>query len=215
MAYVDESYDKDSYFIGAAVAHEATWDALEEDLEIIRERTSELHGTPIDAEFHGHEIMSGRRPWKVLRGEHREAAGVYAAVLRASRAAGIEYVFRGVDVRRLNARYRYPRPPHTVVLGHLLERLDDFAKLRGRGEQIIIVADEIADQAEHQVQFEAYQRLGTDDYRSSRLTHISAPINFADSRWSPGLQVADMATYIHRRSSSMTVQHPKAQATTD
>lgn len=57
--------------------------------------------------------------------------------------------------------------------------------------------------------------MGTDGYRSSTLENISAPINFADSKFTAGLQAADMATYIHRRASTVTDQHPKAQATTD
>lgn len=57
-----------------------------------------------------------------LRGKHREAAGVYAAALRIAQDAEVRYLFRGVDVNRLNARYWYPDQPHKVVLQHLLER---------------------------------------------------------------------------------------------
>lgn len=215
IAYVDESYDKDTYFIGAAIAPVTAWDHVETKFDAIRMRTAEIHSLPREAEFHGHEIMGGRGHWKSFRGQHREAAGVYAAVLRASLESGVRYIFRGVDVRRLNARYAYPRPPHSVVLGHLLERLNDYGRRNGDGEKIIVVADQIATQDEHAAQFEDYQRVGTDGYRPSTLENISAPINFADSKFTAGLQAVDMATYIHRRASTVTDQHPKAQATTD
>lgn len=215
IAYVDESYDQDTYFIGAAVAEEATWELVEQSFDAVRQRTASQHTVPVDAEFHGYELMAGRGDWSALRGKHHEAAGIYAAVLRASLDASVRYLFRGVDVRRLNARYAYPRPPHSVVLSHLLERLNDFSRTHGGGRQTIVVADEVANQEEHQAQFAGYQRIGTDGYRSSRLENISSPINFADSRFTPGLQAVDMATYIHRRAETVIEQHPKAQAATD
>ena len=92
--------------------------------------------------------------------------------------------------------------------------MNDFSRTHGGGRQTIVVADEVADQEEHQAQFAGYQRIGTDGCRSSRLENISSPINFADSRFTPGLQAVDMATF-HRRAETVIEQHPKAQAATD
>lgn len=215
IAYVDESYDQDLYFVGAALAEYDQWDVLAESYTQIGARTATQHGTDPGAEFHGHEIMGGGGQWEPLRGRHREAAGLYSAVLHAGHDIGVRYLFEGVDVRRLNARYRYPQQPHTVVFRHLLEQIDIYTGRHGSGQQAIVVADEIATSAEHQDQFHAYQDLGTGGYRPSRLQHISSPINFADSRHTPGLQAIDMAVYVHRRASSAGQQHPKAQAVTD
>lgn len=215
IAYLDESYTRAFYFIGAAIAEESAWNDLEERYADIRQKTSGLHGVPADAEFHGHEIMGGKGEWGSLRGKHREAAGLYAAVLQANREVGIQYIFRGLDVARLNARYSYPQPPHTVVLGHLLERINEYARSQTPDTKAIVVADEIATQEQHQEQFRAYQQVGTGGYRSSRLEHISSPINFANSRFSTGLQAVDMATYIHRRAATPGMeQNSKAEAVT-
>ena len=215
IAYVDESYDQELYYIGAAIAEYDRWEQLHQLYAHITERTSAQHGTKLAAEFHGHEIMGGAGDWAALRGKHREAAGLYTAVLRAAQHAGVRYLFEGVDVRLLNARYRYPQQPHTVVFRHLLEQIDNYTARHGAGEQAIIIADEIATSAEHQDQFSAYQDFGTGGYRPSRLKNISAPINFADSRHTPGLQAADMAVYIHHRAQAVRTQHPRAQAVTD
>lgn len=215
IAYVDESYNRDYYFIGAAIGDEPAWERVSESYDQIHERTGAQHEVPTDAEFHGHEIMGGTGDWAAFRGKHREAAGLYSAVLRASHDAGIRYIFRGVDVGRLNARYSYPRPPHAVVLGHLLERIEDLTVADGGTQKSIVVADQISTHAEHQAQFGIYQQMGTDGYRPSRLEHISSPINFADSRLTPGLQAVDMAVYVHRRAETVKVQHPRAQIVTD
>lgn len=140
---------KDIYYIAAAIGSAEAWEQVEGAFDAIKHTTAEAHGTPLNAELHGHEIMGGEGEWAPLRGKHREAAGVYLAALRQARAAGISYLFRGVDINRLNARYRYPEQPHTVVLGHLLERLDDYARQSREPDQVIVVADEIATQEVH------------------------------------------------------------------
>lgn len=211
IAYVDESYDHDFYFVGAAIADYDSWDALARRYEAIRAETSEKHNVPPTAEFHGHELMGGKGDWSSLRGKHREAVGIYVAALRAAQESGVQYLFRGLDVGRLNARYAYPRQPHDVVFSHLLERINEYTVATGQSEQTIVVADEIATQEDHKAQFVGYQRHGTDGYRSSKLERISAPINFANSRLTPGLQAADLAVYIHRRRNTMVEKHPQAR----
>ena len=212
IAYLDESYNKDFYYIAAAIGSADAWDQLEVAFTEIKANTARIHGTPLDAELHGHEIMGGEGEWAPLRGKHREAAGVYLAALRQARAAGITYLFRGVDINRLNARYRYPEQPHTVVLGHLLERIDDHARKSREPDEVIVVADEIATQEVHKKQFEGYQLTGTPGYRPNMLARISTPINFASSRNSIGLQAADLAAYLHHRRNTVEEKHPAAQA---
>jgi len=203
IAYVDESYTRDLYFIAAAIGTERMWDSVESAFAQIRTDTARIHGTALDAELHGYELMGGSGSWRSLRGKHREAAGIYRAALHGVREAGVRYIFRGVDVARLNARYRYPEPPHAVVFRHVLERIDDFARTRVGPQEVIVVADEIATQDDHVRQFEGYRELGTSGYRSSRLTTISTPINFASSAFVDGLQAADLAAYVHRRAATV------------
>ena len=207
-AYLDESYTDDFYFIAAAIGSEAQWVAVDDRLRAIREVTSEQHQTALDVEFHAYDLMSGKRDWKKLRGKHREAAGIYRAVLLAAKEEGIRCLLRGVDVERLNARYRYPKQPHEVVLGHLLERIDENSRQRHRSTDVTVIADEIATKDQHIAQFGAYQKLGTPGYRPSLLKTIVPPIQFADSKSASGLQVADFAAYLHRRRQTVAEINP-------
>lgn len=84
IAHVDESYDRDFYFIGAALATFEQWEIVSERFAMIRARTALEHGTSSRIEFHGHELMGGTGPWTRLRGRHREAAGISTAVLAAA-----------------------------------------------------------------------------------------------------------------------------------
>jgi len=211
IAYVDESYEGDLYCIGAAIAEQDVWETVEDGLEKLRRLNNDLHGTPLDAEFHAHCIMNGRADWKPLRSRAREATQIYKAALEVARDANVRYIFRGMDVARQKARYRYPNPPHSVVLGHLLERINDYAKVTTPGQQCIVVADDIASKPTLQREFEEYQKIGTGGYRTSRLEQISAPFTFSDSRGVDGIQVADLGTYIFRRRSDPGPVHPRAQ----
>ncbi|MWV59924.1 DUF3800 domain-containing protein [Rathayibacter sp. VKM Ac-2754] len=215
IAYVDESYNQDYYFIGAAVTTKEKWDELEREYQHLRQRVTAEPGVRLDVEFHGHELMGGSGDWKPLRGKHREAADIYAAALAIARSAGVHYLFRGVDVQRLNTRYQLRRKPHGIVLQHLLERINDYRRdcFSSDHGKVVVVADEIATQEDHRRQFESYQLLGTPGYRSSKLDLISAPIHFASSKDTGGLQTADLAVYLHRRRKTVMEIHPKSAKT--
>ncbi|WP_434168940.1 DUF3800 domain-containing protein [Clavibacter michiganensis] len=211
-AYLDESYNDDFYFIGAALGTSEVWDRVSEGYSQIRQHTHERHATPEAAEFHGHELMGGSGDWLNFRGKHREAAGTYAAALDVARRAGVVYIFRGMDRVRHRERYSNPYPPHGIVLAHLLERINDHHRQHCGPEEpgVRVVADDIATHEEHQREFRSYQTLGTPGYRSSILERIQAPIEFASSAENDGLQAADMAVYLHRRRHTIRETHPKA-----
>lgn len=210
IAYIDESYTRDRYFLGAAIAEQETWDGVEDSLDRLRRFNHERHGTPRDAELHGHPLMGGQGDWAALRGQHREAAAIYRSALSAAADLGVKFLFRGVDVARLNARYSYPHPPHQIVLQHLLERINDHCAAITATEECIVVADQVPDQENHQKRVEQYQRVGTPGYRASVLEKISQPIQFGDSSLVGGLQIADLAVYLHRRREVMTMTDGRA-----
>lgn len=59
IAYPDESYNKDFYYIAAAIGSTEGWEQLELSFAEIKQYTAKAHGTPLDAELNGHEIMGG------------------------------------------------------------------------------------------------------------------------------------------------------------
>ncbi|TKW63278.1 MAG: DUF3800 domain-containing protein [Paracoccus denitrificans] len=76
IAYIDESYDQDTYFIGAAVANEAAWELVADGYDAVRQRTALLHPVPDGAEFHGHELDGAHRFSPELLGEVPRVAGL-------------------------------------------------------------------------------------------------------------------------------------------
>ena len=52
--------------------------------------------------------------------------------------------------------------------------------------------------------------MGTPGYRASNLERISQPIQFSDSSLVGGLQIADLAFYLHRRREVVTTADNRA-----
>lgn len=209
-AFIDESYGKDDYYVGAVLVSQAQYPVLVQGLAAVQLRAHQDFGVPPDTELHAHRLMQAQPPWTCMQGQLHEAVAVYRAVLRAVVDAGAVVLLEGVDVPRLQARYRYPDPPYEVALRHLLERID---RRMGSGDSTCRVIADLIDR--HQDFAEAiagYTRVGTPGFRPSRLERIEGPV-WVDSESELGVQAADMVTYILRRHREV-VGAPKAMRAT-
>lgn len=209
-AFIDESYTKDRYYVSAYVVDEDQLQAIKAALALARDYAQGF-GIPPEAEFHGYEIMSGRGLWKPIRGQHRAATAIYRRALERIAAVPTGRLFiQGLDIPRLNARYRYPEPPHRIALRHVLEDVDRVAT--GRQEQVLVIEDEVPDQVAHLLRMDSYQRSSTGGVRPRTLSTIQMPITFGSSAQSPGLQAADLAVYLYRRMDAHVEAHEVTRA---
>lgn len=212
VAYFDESYTQELFFLGCAIAEEHSWERVDQRLIQLLDRQIQEHGLAAEAELHAHEILGGAGKWKPLRGKHREANYIVKHALTILHEENVKFVFRGIDVKRLNARYKYPYPPHAIALQHTLERVNEHAKRTGQQEPVLLYADIVDTKTELQNQFAGYQQRSTGGYRPSNLEHLAPHIKFLDSRLAPGLQAIDIGVYLYRRFQAVPQErHPKAQ----
>lgn len=196
-AFVDESYSKDRYYVGAYVVRDDQLAIIKQAVANSR-RYAEGFGVAATAEIHGYEIMSGKGDWAPLRGKARASTAVYRrALTEIAAVSGARAFVEGVDIPRLHARYSYPQPPHQIALRHLLEKLNGYAARVG--DRIVVIADEVPDQQAHAMRMASYQTMTTGGYKPSKLARIDFPITFGRSAESPGLQCADLIVYLYRR----------------
>lgn len=213
VVYLDESQRKDYYFVGAALGRRSAWETVSERLAALRASAARVYGTALDVEFHGQPLMNGKGGWEPLQGRHRESGNTYLRALSTTDDLDIRFVFCGVDVKRLNARYRYPWHPHTVCMNHTLERINSFSDYNRLGK-VDVVADESSEEHELQTRLIRNHADGTGGFRPSHLEWINAPMNFRSSAGTDGLQVVDLALYLKQRAFHYpTEKHPKANAT--
>jgi hypothetical protein len=209
LAYVDESYTTERYYMAAAVVPEASARPLTTALDqVVAKAAVAYGGLDLQAELHAHDLVNARRDWTSLKPALRARIGIYNDAIQALVDHDVHVIVRGVDITRLRARYTLPDHPHSVVLSHLIERIDEYAT--DRAELALMIADEIDQQDAHRRDLWSYQRIGTLGYRSRTITRIVDTLHFAPSKASRLLQAADLVAYLYRRVHAHTETDPRA-----
>lgn len=202
LAYADESYDSRWFAMAALIADGPATVALSAELNKVAGAAAKAYGLSRDVEFHGHEIFHAKGAWSAV--PPRARIGVFDDVVEAVAAQDVRVIARAMDVVGQRFRYAYPDPPHTVVLQHLLERIDECAT--SLGEYALVIADEVDGQAQHRADLSTYREVGTRGYRQRKLTRIVDTLHFAPSHASRLVQAADVVAFLYRR--TFTHQEP-------
>jgi hypothetical protein len=139
---------------------------------------------------------------------HRARIGVYQHAFTEIAKHDVRIIIRGVNVEGLNKRYINPDPCHSIVLMHLLERIDEHAE--SLGSNVIVIADEVPEANAHRKSLWRFQRVATSGYRSRQLTQVIDTIHFAPSTSSRLLQSSDLVAYLWHRIDSGLEQDTRA-----
>jgi len=210
LAYVDESQSKERYWIAGLVCPDREAASLTAALDAAVGKASQgyaaISGT---AERHGHALFQGKDDWAPLATMPRARIGVYSDAFAAIPAHDVKIFVRGVHVHRLNERYVYPDYPYSVVLGNLLERLDEYAATQN--EWVLVIADEVDRADVYRRNLWIFQRFSTGGYRARQLTRIVDTIHFAPSRASRLVQAADLVAYLWQRIQSRAERDERAK----
>lgn len=198
LAYVDESYTRDTYWMAALVCTESVVIPLERALDVVVDKVcSQYRSIPARAELHGYPLFHGEGDWTALSSVPRVRIGTYNDAFAAIATSGARIITRGVDRKRLEARYTAPDHPHAVVLQHLLERIDELAE--EMGELALVIADEVDQADSYRRSLWMFQRFSTGGYRSRQLTRIVDTLHFVPSKASRLVQGADLIAFMQRR----------------
>lgn len=198
LTYVDESYTKDAYYIAALVCPDGAAIPLSRALDAVVEKAAAVHGIDPEAELHGHDLFQAKGAWASLEKLPRVRIGVYNDAFKAIADHDVKIILRGLDQRRLKTRYGPDHDhPHSIVLTHVLERVDECA-LR-HDDLALIIADEVDGQDQYRREFSHYCKVGTWGYKGRQLTRIVDTMHFAPSSSSRLVQAADLIAFLHRR----------------
>lgn len=197
LTYVDESYDRQTYWIAALMCTDECVVKLTEALDNVVAWAADSYGVRPTAELHGHALFHGQEDWLAMAPMIRARIGVYHKALEAIASSAPAICIRGVDIPALNRRYDTPDHPHSVVLQHLLETIDERAEQLD--ERVLIIADDIDAPNDHRRNLQRLQRHSTPGYNSRKLTRIVDTMHFAPSSASRLLQAVDLVAYLHYR----------------
>ncbi|MEU8009106.1 DUF3800 domain-containing protein [Micromonospora parva] len=209
LTYVDESYNRELYYIAALLCPDVEAISLTRALDAVVSRAAELHGIAPDTELHGHDIFQAKGPWEHFAKMPRVRIGVYNEAFQAIGEHDIKIIIRGVNSRRLRERYNAADDPHSVVLGQLLERVDEYVSRRD--EYALVIADEVAQPGLYRTDLSLYQQRGLWGESSRKLTRIVDTLHFAPSAASRLVQAADLIAFLHRRIETQTAPDERAR----
>lgn len=191
LTYVDESHTKERYYIAALLCPDSRAISLTRALDdVVRDAAD-------DAELHGHELFHGKGGWLHLAKDPEARIKVYAGALQAIADHDLKVIVRGVDITGLHRRYSKPDHPHSVVMTHLLERIDAYADQCD--DSVLIIADEVDHDNRLRADLRQYRSMGTWGYRSRKIRRVVDTIHFAPSSASRLVQAADLVAYFYRR----------------
>jgi hypothetical protein len=198
LTYVDESYTKDRYWIAGLMCPDHAIRPLSSALdEVMKRAAASYDSVSWESELHGYDLFHGEANWLPLKKLHRARIGIYADALTAIATHPVEVFIRGVNSRGLRMRYATPQHPHAVVMGHLLERIDEHAAKTG--DNVLVIADEVDEAATYRRDLWMFQQGATPGYRARQLTQIVDTIHFAPSQASRLLQAVDLIAFLYQR----------------
>jgi Protein of unknown function (DUF3800) len=195
LTYVDESYTDDWFVMAALLVDGPAAVGLTNELDRVAAAATKAYGLGAAVELHGHEIFHAGGAWSGV--PVRARIGVFDDVVEAVAAQDVRVIARAMDVAGQRVRYPAPDPPHTVVLQHLLERVDECAT--SLGDYALVIADEVDGQARHRADLSRYREVGTSGYRHRKLTRIVDTLHFAPSHASRLVQAVDVVAFLYRR----------------
>lgn len=209
LAYVDESYSRDHYYLAALLCpdHQALSPSAALD-EVITTAASQWAGISADAELHGYDIFQGVQDWESLQKMPRARIGIYHQALAAIARHDVRVIIEGIRP----ASKLHSRDPHSVLMGWILERIDEYAYRTN--DLALVIADEPG-QRDQQGQCRAdlgyYRSAGTGGWKSRKITRVVDTLHFAPSESSRLVQASDLAAFLfHRIATKSATEDPRA-----
>ncbi|MFZ4272642.1 DUF3800 domain-containing protein [Streptomyces arboris] len=216
LTYVDESYDRDHYWMVALVVAETHLRPLHRALDSVVAKAADHYPVDRHAELHGHALVQARDDWTRMgnKGHNmvRARIGVYADAMKVIGAHDVRIIVRGLDLRPHRSNHFGPGAcpsPHGLVLRQLLEEICEHVQVRD--ELALVIADEIDGADDHRRHFRDYQQDAAGSSVSDNLPCLVDTIHFAPSKASRLLQAADLIAYLHRRLVSGQDSDPRAR----
>jgi hypothetical protein len=206
LIYIDESYNEDFYWFGALSIAEEEDAGLQRAVLAVPGRFR-AHGVQPNIELHGYDIWNGRNEWSPIHLNYPLREHVFRVTLRAAAEAQASIAFVGLD-RRANNLQELPKA-RCVAIEKLLECLE--SENEKTGERCLLIFDEETSTTKELISaVHNHHRAILLNNKAPRI--VERPL-ITPSHVSPGIQVADLAAYVFRRSHSHLETDERAQGT--
>lgn len=210
LGYLDESYLRgERYWLGVALVPTERAPTLSRRIRAIPASVPAAFEIPSEIELHGQALFHAKRGFRPLADQVQLRIRLFRKCLEALVASEAELIFTGVDWSGRTQPGRSGLDAHRMeAVIQLLPILEQRCEVLGR--HCLLIADE---EETTRPAFEEAVRThqGTCIDRSGDCRLLDNVL-FVDSRDSPGVQAADVATFLHHRIDSERDDDPRAIA---
>lgn len=218
FTYVDESFNRDRFDLGALlVSPEAARD-LSKALDEVAKKAQRSYGMASTPELHGYEIFHAEGEWSPLKPLVRARVGLFDEIIDLICKHNLALLVQPISKHGLHARYgTRAKPREQVAWEFLLQQIDDWAKGEtfgsGAPTVTLVIADQIDEHEERRRDLEQFRASGTSSsYKRTNLDTLIDTLHFAPSHHSRLIQAIDCALFVVHRHETVKAGDPRSLA---
>jgi hypothetical protein len=196
LAYIDETYTDDEFWVIALVIPESGAKELEVALNAVVQRAhARFPEVDPSAELHGYPLDAGTHAWAPLRGKSQARVDIFKEAIAALCGVQGIYLIRAcVKVSKLS--WGKDHDAHDWALKMLFEKIDREFHNR---ELVLAICDDVGQREKYRRAFSRFKRDGTGGYQPRTLEAFLDALHFVPSHHSRLVQAVDLAAYVFRR----------------
>lgn len=201
IAYLDDSrQDKTSarfQVIGAAMVEDMSFHALEQELGYSLYELVEPHVTGKFEEFHAADVLAGNPPFEKITRSH--ALQIFADGIKTVEDLSIKIVYGAVDLNKLYASNFATTNPIDMAFRICVKQIEAWFREHRPANAALLISDD-GDKNVKNSMLNSFHVLRR-PVRSSppvrgELSHLHDDMYFGASKFSKGIQLADLCTLL-------------------
>jgi hypothetical protein len=208
LAYIDETYTKEQFWIVALVVSDTGAKAVERLLnELVSVVSESFPDIDPSTELHGYALDDGRDGWEPLKPMSQARADIYRTAIEELCKIPDIMLFRGCVNLHL-VSWSDSNDPHDWALKFVFERID--REFSGK-EHVIAICDDVGQREKYREKFRQFKTEGTGGTQPRKLESFIDTLHFVPSHHSRLVQGVDLIAYVFRRANVAPLTHPKAR----
>jgi Protein of unknown function (DUF3800) len=197
IVYIDDSKQENRYQLLCSIAvDDATFDDLEQHLgfflyEMIQPDVGQ------EFEFHATDALAANPPFDKIKRD--KAIDIFETAIMAIEMLRIPVIYAAVDLKKLYATNYATTNPVDMAFRILVKLIEAWFKENEPSRLGLLICDDTDKSVKHAMQnaFHLFRkRTMTIPMYRGELEHLHDDMYFGDSKWSKGIQLADICALI-------------------
>jgi hypothetical protein len=201
IVYLDDSKQEKlaTHFqiMGAVIVPDEHFDYLEQHLAYTLHELAEEHVVNEFEEFHASDLLAGNPPFEKI--ERKQALSILGDAIAAITGLEIPIVYGAVNLSKLHATIYATANPIDIAFRLCVQSVEEWFQQKAHDGLGILISDDSDKHVKHAMQnaFHLFRnRARSSPVVRGVLEHLHDDMYFGDSKYSIGIQLADICTLL-------------------